>query len=686
MKLFYVLGFGCLLAGQAGAVTANMQFLADVAGAAGVFDFNVNGQVKRMFCDQFLPNATTSPYVANVSTLDNLTGSVLAADPQALFKYQRVAILVLRAMADPSLAADVVRANRRFVDGVGPLTPGAQALYDYALAANPASFDLSGFKIYTNFTTQELTSFDTGYVQLCKVAGAGITVGTNFTFDVAGTPLTLAAGPAPGGTCAQAVELRTGTRVIVETLPIGTRLSAVSVAPESRLVSTNLGAGTATVTVAIASLTTVTFIDSIPASNFTGFLQICKVAGAGVTLGAMSSFSVAGMTVNVPAGASPFGICAPAVEVPAGTTLITETPPPGTILSGVSTVPNGLLTNTNLSASTATLTVNAGTQTIVTFINTLVQSNPLTGFVQICKVAGLGVALGSEYHFQVTGPGAAAQNITVAAGAAPGGTCGGIVTVAAGITSIVESLPSGAALGAVSTLPNGLLVSSNFASGTATVTVNAGAQTIVTFQNTFIAPVNSAIDSPYQIRYVSNLNLGDSVINITNTGAEGAGLSGGTTAGTTGAFCANVYAFSPDEQMVSCCSCPVTPNGLVSLSARQDLISNTLTPAVPTSLVVKLLATKPVGGTCTGSAATATVANLSRGLAAWATTIHVGPAGPTSTETPFSAATLSTEGGNPGDIGELNRLTQLCSFINANGAGFGVCRSCRLGGLGSGRL
>ncbi|MBY0506027.1 MAG: hypothetical protein K2X03_19075 [Bryobacteraceae bacterium] len=55
--------------------------------------------------------------------------------------------------------------------------------------------------------------------------------------------------------------------------------------------------------------------------------------------------------------------------------------------------------------------------------------------------------------------------------------------------------------------------------------------------------------------------------------------------------------------MLSYCSCPITPNGLVSLSAQRDLVSNTLTPAVPTSLVVKLLATVPLNNSCTGSAA-----------------------------------------------------------------------------------
>jgi hypothetical protein len=189
-----------------------------------------------------------------------------------------------------------------------------------------------------------------------------------------------------------------------------------------------------------------------------------------------------------------------------------------------------------------------------------------------------------------------------------------------------------------------------------------------------LAQPNVTLDSPFQVRYASNLNVGDSVINITNSGARGAALSSGTTAATTGAICVSVYAFAPDEQMVSCCSCPVTPNGLVSLSARNDLISNTLTPAVPTSIVVKLLATAPVGGTCNSSAATG--GDLVSGMIAFGTTIHASPAGAFQvTETPFIPATLSA--------GELARLTQLCMFINANGSGFGICRSCRLGGLGA---
>jgi len=215
------------------------------------------------------------------------------------------------------------------------------------------------------------------------------------------------------------------------------------------------------------------------------------------------------------------------------------------------------------------------------------------------------------------------------------------------------------------------------------------------------AQPNVTVDTPFQVRYASNLNVGDSVINITNSGARGAGLAAGTSAATTGAICVNVYAFSPDEQMISCCSCPVTPNGLVSLSARQDLISNTLTPAVPTSIVVKLLASVPQGGSCSSSAANplgvvdtlglpVVPVRFPAGMLAWGTTVHAGAtagSAPVVTETAFSPATLSGIAGDGSvGIGELGRLRDLCTFINANGSGFGICRSCRLGGLGAGRL
>ena len=186
-------------------------------------------------------------------------------------------------------------------------------------------------------------------------------------------------------------------------------------------------------------------------------------------------------------------------------------------------------------------------------------------------------------------------------------------------------------------------------------------------------------DSPYQVKYASNLTVGDSVVNVTNTGARGAGFGSGTSASVTGAICVNVYVYDPSEEVVSCCSCPVTPNGLVSLSAKDDLIINPLTSAVPTSIVIKLLATEPVGGSCNNSALLAGTPTLVPGMAAWGTTLHANTSAAAGTyavtETAFTPATLSA--------GELARLAYGCGVVANVGSGFGICNSCRLGGLGA---
>jgi hypothetical protein len=172
-------------------------------------------------------------------------------------------------------------------------------------------------------------------------------------------------------------------------------------------------------------------------------------------------------------------------------------------------------------------------------------------------------------------------------------------------------------------------------------------------------------DDTFQVRYAANLNIGDSVVNFTNSGAT---VSGGVSQN----LCINLYTFDPQEELISCCTCSVTPNGLVSLSVIKSLISNPLTPAIPTSVVIKAIAST---GTCNASGVT----NTAHGLLGWATTLHqnTSTASPSYavTETAFSEATLTAA--------ELNHVTSFCGFIQANGSGFGICRGCPSFGLGA---
>ena len=183
----------------------------------------------------------------------------------------------------------------------------------------------------------------------------------------------------------------------------------------------------------------------------------------------------------------------------------------------------------------------------------------------------------------------------------------------------------------------------------------------------------------FQVRYAANLlasvSVADSnaaaaltpssVINITNAGTTN------TAGGALANLCVNVYAFSPDEQLVSCCTCTVTPNALVSLDVKRDLTTNTLTPGIVPSAVIKLVATS--GTTCNASSVAA--ANLAAGMVAWGTTFHALPGGGFGiTETRFSNKGLSAA--------ELARITSFCGFIQSDGSGFGICSSCKPGGQG----
>ncbi|MGD1094755.1 MAG: hypothetical protein ABSB35_22520 [Bryobacteraceae bacterium] len=199
-------------------------------------------------------------------------------------------------------------------------------------------------------------------------------------------------------------------------------------------------------------------------------------------------------------------------------------------------------------------------------------------------------------------------------------------------------------------------------------------------------------DNGYQIGYAANLNIGDSEINISNDGFRAGFYPNALGAGN---ICANVYVFDPQEEEVACCSCLVTPNGLVSLSAKNDLISDVLTPAIPTSIVVKVTATVP--GTSTGTnynvcnptlAATVTPGPqaLQEGLLVWGVTLEpsqsAGTYGPVNVPFINGTANLTVPATGVGAGGEIAELSTVCAFVQQEGTGFGVCKSCVLGALG----
>ena len=190
-------------------------------------------------------------------------------------------------------------------------------------------------------------------------------------------------------------------------------------------------------------------------------------------------------------------------------------------------------------------------------------------------------------------------------------------------------------------------------------------------------------DGDYQIGYAANLNIGDSVLNLSNDGINGAFY--GATPATVGNICVNVYTFDATEEEISCCACLVTPNGLNSLSAQKNLILNTLTPAVPTSIVIKLLGSTPgtsgttavpVYNVCNpATAGTTTALAATSGMLAWGTTVEAGPTAGT-----YSTVSVAYLGGGLSG-GELAALSTICGFIQSDGTGYGICPTCNTGAL-----
>src|SRR3954463_1259349 len=103
--------------------------------------------------------------------------------------------------------------------------------------------------------------------------------------------------------------------------------------------------------------------------------------------------------------------------------------------------------------------------------------------------------------------------------------------------------------------------------------------------------------SAYMVDYFSN-NPGpggaaDQQVRLVNVGVYGTPLTSPV-----GDVCSNVYVFDANQEMVACCSCRVTPNGLLTLSVANGLTNNPVTSVVPVNGAIKIISTI-AGARCT---------------------------------------------------------------------------------------
>jgi len=191
----------------------------------------------------------------------------------------------------------------------------------------------------------------------------------------------------------------------------------------------------------------------------------------------------------------------------------------------------------------------------------------------------------------------------------------------------------------------------------------------------------------YNVGYYVNAQMGfpDAQLHVGDPGSTGGFGSGDPTKVAGGDLCANIYVFTPDQQLAECCSCRVTPNGMQGFSLGNDLTANPLTADVPHSGAIKIVSSFGGGDRGAGLPPTVDVDRTSRKfcdagsdywpegrLEAWIT--HVRPLatpGFSVTEIDFQSAQLSWS--------ELKKLEQQCYTIEADpsrgglGSGHGVC-------------
>ncbi len=174
-----------------------------------------------------------------------------------------------------------------------------------------------------------------------------------------------------------------------------------------------------------------------------------------------------------------------------------------------------------------------------------------------------------------------------------------------------------------------------------------------------------AQSSPFMVDYFAN-NPGpggaaDQQIRLVNYGAAGTPLTSPT-----GDVCANVYVFDANQEMVSCCSCRITPNGLLSLSVANGLTNNPVTSVVPVNGDVKIVSTAAKGtSSCSPLGFNGGVLDSTVGFGTHLQVSGGTAAGTFLTETQLSAVPVLDA--------DAQFLLQACQFARYLGSGKGTC-------------
>jgi hypothetical protein len=190
---------------------------------------------------------------------------------------------------------------------------------------------------------------------------------------------------------------------------------------------------------------------------------------------------------------------------------------------------------------------------------------------------------------------------------------------------------------------------------------------------------------------------GDALLRIVNAGnfesPDGAApVSDAVAVADPGAVCANIYVYNDVQELQECCSCPLTPNSLMTFSVINDLTSNPLNQQESLSAgVIKIVGSKPAdlphcGNTAGAVTAGARVGQIpAAGLHAWLNHTETMASNQAGFNPPFGFVTSTSvdEFAHADlDAGEGQNLFTGCAAINAadhtGTQTIGICK-CGLG-------
>jgi hypothetical protein len=209
----------------------------------------------------------------------------------------------------------------------------------------------------------------TGVLEICKKAdNSNGPVTGSYTFTFGNRSATI-----PVGTCTGPLTVPAGNLTVHEVARAGTRISACATRPVDRLANCDPANSLAVVRIVaggVGNETVLTITNRVASSTNTGAIKVCKIAGAGITVGSNFAFNVGGKAISVPAGpASQGGYCKIVYGFTRGTNVIvTEAAKSGVHVSAITVAP----ADRKVSASTAnrTVTVKVGSGfTVVSFTN-----------------------------------------------------------------------------------------------------------------------------------------------------------------------------------------------------------------------------------------------------------------------------------------------------------------------------